>query len=51
VFAAEEIPDLDYVRLLNGSFKVITRGPAAPSFEAKGAEVDLQVTLTFAAFE
>lgn len=51
VFAAEGVPDLDYVRLLNGSFKVITRGPAAPSFEGKGAEVDLQVTLTFAAFE
>ncbi len=51
VFAAEQVPDLDYVRLLTGSFKVITRGPAAPSFESKGAEVDLQVTLMFAAFE
>lgn len=51
VFAADAVPDLDYVRLLLGSFKVIARGPAAPSFEAKGAEVDLQITLTFAAFE
>jgi hypothetical protein len=50
-FVGDEIPDLDYVKLLNGSFKVIIRGPAAPSFETKGAEVDLQVTLTFAAFE
>ena len=50
-FPADEIPDLDYVKLLNGSFKVIARGPAAPSFETKGAEVDLQVTLTFTAFE
>jgi hypothetical protein len=51
VFAAEEIPDLDYVKLLQGSFKLIVRGPAAPSFSAKGADADLQVTLTFAAFE
>jgi hypothetical protein len=51
VFNAEAVPDLDYVRLLNGSFKVITRGPAAPGFESKGADVDLEVTLTFAAFE
>lgn len=51
VFAAEEIPDLDYVKLLQGSFKLIVRGPAAPTFSMKGAEVDLQVTLTFAAFE
>ncbi len=50
-FAAEMVPDLDYVKLLNGSFKVIARGTAAPSFESKGAEADLQVTLTFAAFE
>lgn len=51
MFPASEIPDADYVKLLNGSFKVIARGPAAPSFQSKGAEVDLQVTLTFAAFE
>lgn len=50
-FAAEDIPDADYVKLLAGSFKVIARGPAAPTFSTKGAEVDLQVTLTFAAFE
>jgi hypothetical protein len=50
-FPAETIPDLDYVKLLNGSFKVIARGAAAPSFESMGAEADLQVTLMFAAFE
>jgi hypothetical protein len=50
-FPASEIPDADYVKLLNGSFKVIARGPAAPSFQSKGADADLQVTLTFAAFE
>lgn len=50
-FAAEEVPDLDYVKLLLGNFKLVARGTAAPAFEAKGAEADLQVTLTFAAFE
>jgi hypothetical protein len=50
-FAAAEVPDLDYVRMLLGSFKLVARGPAAPSFETKGAVVDLQVTLTFAAIE
>jgi hypothetical protein len=50
-FAAAEVPDLDYVRMLLGSFKLVARGPAAPSFETGGALVDLQVTLTFAALE
>jgi hypothetical protein len=50
-FAAEAIPDLDYVKLLLGSFKVITRGTAAPAFSTKGAEANLQITMTFAAFE
>ncbi len=50
-FAADEVPDLDYAKLLAGSFKVVVRGPAAPGFATAGADVDLQVTLTFAAFE
>jgi hypothetical protein len=50
-FAAAEVPDLDYVRMLLGSFKLVARGPAAPSFETRGAVVELQVTLTFAALE
>ncbi len=41
----------DYAKLLAGSFKVITRGPAAPTFSTKGADAELQVTLTFAAYE
>lgn len=41
----------DYDKLLNGSFKVIVRGPAATEFSTKGAEADLQVTFTFAAYE
>jgi hypothetical protein len=50
-FAAPDVPALDYEKLLNGSFKVITRGPAATEFSTKGAEADLQVTFTFAAYE
>jgi hypothetical protein len=50
-FVAEEVPDLDYVKLLLGSFKLAARGTAAPAFATKGAEANLQVTLTFAAFE
>jgi hypothetical protein len=50
-FVAESVPDLDYVKLLLGGFKLVARGPAAPAFASKGAEATLQVTLTFAAFE
>jgi hypothetical protein len=50
-FAAGEIPDADFAKMLGGSFKVITRGPAAVGFATKGAEAELQVTLTFAAYE
>jgi hypothetical protein len=41
----------DYQRLLGGSFKLAIRGPAAAMFQSKGADADLQVTLTFTAFE
>lgn len=50
-FDSDGVPDLDYAKLLGGSFKVIMRGPAATGFSAKGADADIQVTLTFAAFE
>jgi hypothetical protein len=50
-FPADEIPDTDFAKLLAGSFKVITRGPAAAAFTTKGADADIQATLTFAAFE
>jgi hypothetical protein len=50
-FDGGAIPDADHVKMLNGSFKVILRGPAAAGFTSKGADADLQVTLTFAAFE
>jgi len=51
VFDADAIPDSDYVKLLLGAFKLGVRGPAAPGFESRGADVGLQITLTFAAFE
>lgn len=51
VFDSAEIGDADYAKLLGGSFKVVIRGPAAAAFEAKGAEANLQLTFTFAAFE
>ena len=50
-FNSDAVPDLDYAKLLGGSFKVIMRGPAATGFQSKGADADVQVTLTFAAFE
>ena len=50
-FAGEDVPDIDFAKMLGGSFKVIARGPAAADFTTKGADADLQVTFTFAAFE
>jgi hypothetical protein len=37
--------------MLTGSFKVVIRGPAALTFGNGGAEANLQLTFTFAAFE
>lgn len=50
-FQAAGVPDVDYTAMLTGSFKTVLRGPAAPGFVGKGADADLQVTFTFAAFE
>ncbi len=50
-FPADDIPDVDYQKMLTGSFKVVVRGAAASGFETKGADADLQTTFTFAAFE
>lgn len=50
-FDSGALPDFDYLKLLGGSFKVVTRGPAAAGFTTKGADADLQVTFTFSAFE
>src|SRR6185312_4220499 len=41
----------DTAQMLNGSFKVVLRGSAAPGFTTKGADAQLQLTFTFSAFE
>jgi hypothetical protein len=51
VFESPAVGDADYLKLIGGGFKVVIRGPAAASFASKGAEADLQLTFTFAAFE
>ncbi len=50
-FNSDALPQFDYLKLLGGNFKVVLRGPAAAGFSTKGADADLQVTFTFAAFE
>ena len=41
----------DQSKMLGGGFKVVLRGPAAPTFSGKNADASLQVTFTFSAFE
>jgi hypothetical protein len=50
-FDADVVPDADYVGFLGGGFKVSISGLAAPAASAKPVDVDLQLTLTFAALE
>jgi hypothetical protein len=50
-FDAAAVSDVDYPKLVGGSFKVVIRGPSATDFESKGADANLQLTFTFAAFE
>ncbi|CAN5859619.1 hypothetical protein BH11MYX3_BH11MYX3_05170 [soil metagenome] len=50
-FDSDALPEFDYLKLLGGGFKVVLRGPATAGFSTKGADADLQVTFTFAAFE
>lgn len=50
-FDSDALPEFDYQKLLGGGFKVVLRGPATAGFSTKGADADLQVTFTFAAFE
>ena len=50
-FDSSALATADMSKLLGGSFKVVIRGPAAATFEAAGADADLQLTLTFAAYE
>jgi hypothetical protein len=46
-----DVAPQDFTKYLDGSFKVVARGTAAAGFYSKGAEADLQLTFTFAAFE
>lgn len=50
-FESIAVTSLDWAKFLGGSFKVVVRGTAATGFSTKGAEANLQVTFTFAAFE
>jgi hypothetical protein len=51
VFQSVDVPDADFAKMLSGSFKVVIRGTAATAFSSKGAQANLQVTFTFAAFD
>jgi hypothetical protein len=51
VFRSDGVSAVDFPKLLNGSFKVVIRGSAAPGFSTKGAEANLQATFTFVAFD
>ncbi len=50
-FDSGAFSEFDYTKLVGGSFKVVARGPAAAGFTTKGADADIQITFTFAAFE
>ena len=50
-FDSATISDVDFAKLLGGSFKVGIRGPAGANFATKGADADLQVTMTFSAYQ
>ena len=41
----------DFAKYLTGSFAVVARGPAATTFASKGAEANIQLTFTYAAFD
>lgn len=45
------VAEADRTQMLNGSFKVVLRAPAAASFASSGASVSLQVTFTFDALQ
>jgi hypothetical protein len=49
--AGADMAPQDFTKYLDGSFKVVARGTAATDFASKGAEANLQLTFTFAAFQ
>jgi hypothetical protein len=50
-FQAAAIAPQDTAKFLAGGFKVVLRGNAGLGFATKGAEANLELTFTFAAFE
>jgi len=50
-FTSPSVSTADFAKMLTGSFSVVIRGPAAATFATKGAEANLQLTFTFAAFD
>ncbi|MEO8844841.1 MAG: hypothetical protein ABI591_23845 [Kofleriaceae bacterium] len=50
-FYSDEVSPADFTKMLTGSFSVVIRGAAAATFSSGGAEANLQLTFTFAAFE
>jgi hypothetical protein len=50
-FTTDGKSDADLAKIVGGSFKVGIRGPAGANFATKGADADIQVTLTFSAYE
>ena len=50
-FDGSTVGAADFQQMLNGSFKVSVRGPAASGFASAGASASVQTTFTFAAFE
>lgn len=50
-FDSAALPEFDYLKLVDGNFKVIVRGPATSAFMTGNADADLELTLTFSAFE
>ncbi len=50
-FDADAFTGANFDKLVGGNFTVVYRGPTQAAFAATGAKADLQITLTFAAFE
>ncbi len=50
-YTPESVSAENFDRILSGSFKLSFRGPVQPDFAGLGAKGDLQITLTFVAFE
>jgi hypothetical protein len=50
-FDGAAVSSVDYPKMLNGSFSVVIRGPAAATFPGAGAQASLETNFTFAAFQ